>query len=91
MHLGVILLIVLRLWLSGGDSLPEELIHDFGVCFLMSGLIPSDCRADFPELLVSVQAGMSCSISVGDFGGTFLERCVDEAQVGVVVCFGVHA
>lgn len=76
---------------SQGGSLAEKLIHDLGIGLLVTCLVSSDSCADLAELLVSMHAGMGSCVSMGDLGGTLLEGCVDEAQVGIVVCFGIHA
>ena len=76
---------------SQGRSLAEQLIHDLGVCLLMPSLVPCNGCTDLAKLLVSMQAGVSGSVSMGDLCGALLERRVDEAEVGVIVSLGVHA
>lgn len=74
-----------------GELLAEKLVHNLGVCLLMSGLIPCNGCTDFAKLLVTMHAGMRSCVAMGDFCSPLLEGCVDEAQVGVVVCLGIHA
>lgn len=69
----------------------EELVHNLDVGLFVPRLISSNGGADLAQDLVAVLRCMGRGVSVADLGGPLLEAGVDEAQVGVVLCLGVHA
>lgn len=57
----------------------------------MARLVGGNRAADLRQRGVARLGSVARGVAMGDLGGALLEGGVNEAQVGVVVCLGIHA